>query len=133
LTTTRWARSRAACTRLTWPPCKLPIVGTNAMRSPAMRHARTRARNSAARVMMSTSATCPNVTKRRRLETMLRRRINLFLDFPHVRFDGLERTVMPGHEVLGKTRLAPGRDVEHIVENENLAVRVGPGANTNHG
>src|ERR1700693_2986984 len=39
LTTTRWLSRRARLTRLSWPACSAPMVGTGAMSSPACRHA----------------------------------------------------------------------------------------------
>src|SRR5688572_9227334 len=129
LATNRLPCLRAASMRLTWPACRLPMVGTNTTRSRAARHSATCARTSAMVVTVDIrDPFCNPAGRASSMEFVLGRGIGLFLHG----FDiALERVDIRGgavHEILHEARLAPRGDVEHVVEHEDLAVRIRPGA-----
>src|SRR4051812_15010228 len=109
LTMTRSPSSEARPTRLPWPACRLPIVGTKATRSPARRQSATRERSSFSRATTCMEARA--VSSGQRSEAVLGGRIFPRLHGLRVRLDGFERAVVPGEEVLRELRLAAGSDV----------------------
>src|SRR5512138_3070675 len=120
LTITRSASSEARPTRLPWPACKLPMVGTNATRSPLRRQPATSARSSLGRATVFMS------------EAVLGSWVLPRLHGLRVSLHGFERAVVPGHEVLRELRLAAGGDVENVVQHQDLPVGVRPCADADH-
>src|SRR5688572_14438799 len=129
LTITRSASSAARPTRLPCPACRLPIVGTNATRSPPCRQAARCARSSLgpATDSMLIPRDFPeqhsHCSFAPRSEAVLGGGILARLHGLRVGLHGFERAVVPGHEILRELRLAAGGDVEHVVQHEDLAVR----------
>src|SRR5258706_587426 len=117
---TRPARSRAAASRLRWPACRFPMVGTRATRPPPARQPRTRSRTAA--TVVTTSMDCAAS------ETVFRRRITARTHGLHVARDRRAAVGRAGHEIAHEARLAPRGDVEDVVQHEDLAVGVGTGA-----
>src|ERR1700728_3948906 len=95
LATKRWPCRRAASIRLTCPACRLPMVGTKAMRAPALCQARTRSRTALMVVTLS-----------------------ILWAVRGAQGGGARLETAP-------LRPAAGGDVQHVVEHQNLAVGVG--------
>src|SRR5215467_4237777 len=109
LATKRSPARRAASIRLTWPACRLPMVGTNTTRSCSARQARTRSRTAAIVVTVSMS------------EAVLGRGVVAFLHGAHIALERVEVVVRTVHEVAHEARLAPRGDVEHVVRDQDLS------------
>src|SRR5881394_1758621 len=108
---------RAASIRLTWPACRLPMVGTNTTRSCASCQRDTCSRTAAMVVAVSMGSGCASG-----VELVLGGRITLLLDRLHVLLDGIEIGTGAFHEILHETRLATRGDVEHVVQHQDLSV-----------
>src|SRR2546421_11820418 len=113
--------------RLTWPRCRLPMVGTKAMRRPSLRQRRTRSRTAAIVVTVSISSGPPAS------KTMLGRRVLALLHGLDVVLQRLQVVAGAVHEVADEARLAAGRDVEDVVADQNLPVGAGPRADADDG
>src|ERR1700733_8612906 len=107
-----------------WPACRLPMVGTKAMRRPAARHCSTCARTASTVVTVSIA---PAASK-----AVFRRRILAGFDRLYVALDRSLRRINTGHEIAHETRLAARRDIQDIVQHQYLAVGVGAGADADH-
>src|SRR5579863_2383410 len=113
LATTRAARSRAVCSRLMWPACRLPIVGTSATLNRAARQARTCAR---------TASMVLTVCMAGRSEAVLGGRVAPRLDGLHVAVGGFLWRSAAGHEVAHEAWLASGGDIQHVIKHQDLPV-----------
>src|SRR5688572_27015444 len=124
-----WAR--AASMRLMCPACRLPMVGTNTTRSCASCQRATCARTSAMDVTVCMRHRSGDA-RRSCMEFMFRPRVGLALHGLDVLLQGVEIRTGAVHEILHEARLAARGDVEHVVQHQDLAVGVGPGADADH-
>src|SRR6185312_2073249 len=122
LATKRSPWRRAVSMRLTWPAWRFPIVGTKAMRRPSLRQRRTCSRTAAMVVTVSI-----------RSEAVFRGGIGARADGLDVALQRLAVVAGALHKVLDETRLAPGGDVENVVDDEDLPIRRGSGADADDG
>src|SRR5690349_22882236 len=120
LATKRLPCRRAASMRLTCPACRLPMVGTNTTRSWAEPHLATCARTSAIVVTVCIRDSLRTSS----MEFVLRPRITFVLHCLDVTLERVEIRRGAVHEVLHEARLATRGDVEHVVQHEDLAIRV---------
>ncbi len=111
LATTKSARCAALVTSAMWPLCRLPMVGTKAMRLPSPR-----ARATAARSSRTVFTVFMQKTRVRRQES---RCFDLRNVGAQSRLDGR----LPNHEVLHELGYATGdRQPEHVVQHQHLAI-----------
>src|ERR1044072_3321022 len=103
LMTTRRAACAQSAARLMCPACRFPIVGANAMLSPAARHSAIAARTAptlwtTCRVLFAATAPLHSIERstcgvHSLREAVLLGRVAAILDAPHVRAQGFERRV----------------------------------------
>src|SRR5688572_18684231 len=127
---TRRAASAPSAARLMCPACKLPIVGANAIVSPATRQAATAARTSLTvcatrRAFVTTRFTSLG-------ERVFRGRIAAVLDGAHIGTQSLERRIAPRQKVFHEARHATLRDAENVVKHEDLTVDARTGTDADH-
>src|SRR5688572_17551506 len=130
LTTTRLAAFAPSAAKLKCPACRLPMVGANAIVSPARRHAATAARTSPT---VCTTRTAFAATRFTSLgEGVFGCGIAAILDRAHVGTQRLERRIAPGQVVLHEARHAASSDAEDVVEHEYLTVDTRTRADPDH-
>src|SRR5580765_426850 len=95
------------------------MVGTRAMRKPLARQLRTRARTPTTVVTKSIMSADS--------ETVFGRGVSTAAHRGDVGRHGGSATARAIHEIAHKARLAPGRYVEHIVQDQDLPIGMRPG------
>src|SRR5579862_8943326 len=108
--------------RLTCPACRLPIVGTKATRSPLRCQCLTCARTSAMLLTVS-----------RLLKPVLGGGILAAFHGAHVAFHGLQIGAGTLHEIAHEAWLRAARDIENVVQHEDLSVCLRAGTDTDDG
>src|SRR5690348_8243993 len=110
--------------RLTCPACRLPMVGTKAIRSPSWRHPWTRSRTAA--IVVTVSKLRAGATS----EAVLGTRVLAGLHRAHVALESVEVIARAFHEITYEARLPAGGDIQHVIGDKNLAVGVGARTDT---
>src|SRR4029079_7234314 len=114
LETKRLPCLRAASIRLTWPACRLPMVGTNTTRSWFSRQRPTCARTSAMVVAVSMRHRSGDV-RRSRVELMLGRRVGFLFHGLNVFLQRIQVGARTVHEIIHEERLGGLGEVGNVV------------------
>src|SRR5260370_6716653 len=144
LTTTRSFSRHAASTRLMWPRCRAPIVGTSPIEQPSERHPRAMSRmNAGVAIAIGVLAAGPVLDlvhlagpagrgtvgpcRGRRGVRMLGAGERAVADLLDLSLGGSCDLVRQGCVSLHELRRLAGREAEHVVEHEHLPIGRGTG------
>src|SRR5579883_237282 len=134
LTTVRSHSSRHRAMRLRWPAWRAPMVGTNPTCSPAQRQASVVDRRSGTSVITaSRSAAIVRRPSGLAPIRVLRPRKGPLGDLTGEGLHGLDRLGAEVGVALDEPRGAPPGQAEKVMDDQHLAIAVGPGADPNRG